>query len=869
MAGNRDFEIILKMRAEFAQAQAELKKAQKEIGQVGDELAKTNKIGSTARSVFVGVGVAAAAMSVVAIAGLKKYIENTAEAEKVQAQLASRIQDTMGAAGRSLAELNVQSKKLEGLTVFDDEAIGGAQAMLLTFNKIKGVEFDKATAAVLDLATVTGQALPDAARQLGKALNDPIGGLAGLSKAGIQFSDDEKKVIKALVDAGDTAGAQERILKSLEGRMGTAAEAARNTLSGALAALENSFNDLLEGDTGQEGIKGTRDAIESLIVLLNDPDTKHGFDTLVNGALTAVAAFVRLLSTTANVTKFLGEEVAARIHGPAVDDLVRIGDRIERLKTTIDAVKNSGGLLGGFSLLNASELVPSDLLKSAPEVLARLQRELDKEQNKLKIGVDLSDEAARIASEAGKAVVAAPVTGTGTGASTGTGTGKGAKTADPDAAGLRRLESLREEAALLDAVKDGETQASAAAKLRYDLTQGELKGISPQLKQQLLDEQAVIDQKHADVDAETARKKAFDDTKQAYDSLREGLRTPAEVALDAAIARVQTLNDALAAGIPIAGGYDAAVARIAGGVVDKQPDFQGLAPEVGGAFGELGKLDEAAAKEQQWYTDALARLQAFRDAQGGVSAAADAQQEAAEAQHQARLRQIEGARQQASLSIASDFFGQLATLQHSHNSKMAAIGKAAAIAQTIINTYQSATQAYAAWASPPAVGPARGVGAAPAASAAGLANVAQIRAQSTAFADGGHVRGPGTGTSDSIPARLSDYEFVTRSAIVRQPGALPFLEDFNDRGMAALYSWAGYADGGLVTPSAPQLSAPDFASFPQGGGSSAAVNNRMRLYLYHDIDEFAAAVANHPTTEKKILATIGENGNAIRADWNS
>jgi hypothetical protein len=35
---------------------------------------------------------------------------------------------------------------------------------------------------------------------------------------------------------------------------------------------------------------------------------------------------------------------------------------------------------------------------------------------------------------------------------------------------------------------------------------------------------------------------------------------------------------------------------------------------------------------------------------------------------------------------------------------------------------------------------------------------------------GGHISGPGTGTSDSIPARLSDGEFVMTAQAVRGAG---------------------------------------------------------------------------------------------------
>jgi hypothetical protein len=36
--------------------------------------------------------------------------------------------------------------------------------------------------------------------------------------------------------------------------------------------------------------------------------------------------------------------------------------------------------------------------------------------------------------------------------------------------------------------------------------------------------------------------------------------------------------------------------------------------------------------------------------------------------------------------------------------------------------------------------------------------------------DGGEVTGPGTGTSDSVPARLSDGEFVLTAKAVRGAG---------------------------------------------------------------------------------------------------
>lgn len=63
------------------------------------------------------------------------------------------------------------------------------------------------------------------------------------------------------------------------------------------------------------------------------------------------------------------------------------------------------------------------------------------------------------------------------------------------------------------------------------------------------------------------------------------------------------------------------------------------------------------------------------------------------------------------------------------------------------------------------------------------------------FASGGKVLGPGTGTSDSIPARLSNGEFVVREKITSR--VAPFLTALNDGQPEALQA-AGFATGGLV-----------------------------------------------------------------------
>ena len=102
-----------------------------------------------------------------------------------------------------------------------------------------------------------------------------------------------------------------------------------------------------------------------------------------------------------------------------------------------------------------------------------------------------------------------------------------------------------------------------------------------------------------------------------------------------------------------------------------------------------------------------------------------------------------------------------------------------------------------------------------------------------------------------------------RYAAASQPGAYAFLEDFNQRGMAALEDWRGYAAGGEIT-AAPEPR----GRVADGGGSRAtSVSNSMRLYNLFDMDQLAQALANHPSMEKAVVAYAGQNGQAIQAEW--
>jgi hypothetical protein len=107
------------------------------------------------------------------------------------------------------------------LTGVDQNSIKATQAKLATFSEIAqtadevGGNFDRATMAAIDLAAAGFGSAEGNAVQLGKALNDPIKGLASLSKSGVTFTDEEKERIKTLVEGNEVGTAQKLILEAI------------------------------------------------------------------------------------------------------------------------------------------------------------------------------------------------------------------------------------------------------------------------------------------------------------------------------------------------------------------------------------------------------------------------------------------------------------------------------------------------------------------------------------------------------------------------------------------------------------------------------------------------------------------------------
>lgn len=213
-------------------AQKQLAASTKSFEALGDRvsgLGKTLSIGLTAPLAAFGVTAVKAAM----------------ESQDALGQVDAALKSMGTSAGRTSDQLQGLASGIMRQSLFDDDDIlRKVTANLLTFGNVAGEQFDRAQQAAVDLAARMGTDLQSATILVGKALNDPVKGLGALKKAGIQFTDQQKDQITAMVAAGDAAGAQSIMLKELERQFGGSAKAARD--ANPLAAMQQSFADFQE-----------------------------------------------------------------------------------------------------------------------------------------------------------------------------------------------------------------------------------------------------------------------------------------------------------------------------------------------------------------------------------------------------------------------------------------------------------------------------------------------------------------------------------------------------------------------------------------------------------------------------------------------
>ncbi|HCA23599.1 MAG TPA: hypothetical protein DEP32_05465 [Pseudomonas sp.] len=860
---SRKLELAMRIRSDMSQARNDVRALGGDVETLGDKSEKASRDMERISSVIGKIGAALAGGAL-----YSAVISATREQERVTAQLEQRLRSTQGAVGLTRDELLSMASAMQQVTTYGDEAVIPAQALLLTFTKIGGDVFPRALEAVLDMSVAMEQDLKSAAIQVGKALNDPVQGITALSRAGIQFTEDQKELIKELVETGRQADAQRLILSELETQMGGSARAARDTFGGSIQALQNAFGDLLEGDPSSPGLVAARTEIESLTEVLSDPQTKEAFNTLI-------ALVARLTSAAAGATtEFAGLGNWLAINAANVTGNLDPLDRLNQEIKDVDA-SLKGGLSTKVGYLFTSE-----------EELRAIREQLVAERDLILAArgqLDSSGAASDTPSSAPAEQSQDPVL---------------------NADAQKLLDTLKKQAETIGLITE-------EAKTRYAIDSGELGDLIPEHQELLLTQARQLDQAKANATASDAQRKATEKLASAQLSFvtnleRQasliGLNTTktreAEIAekgltgalleraqAAAALLAAEEKRQIVAADAVTVAGLQVQLLRAQG----KESDA--LALEMEQRFGALIKslnehsegvgvdivnelINVEAARTQldefeREIDEVLARQQRGEQSinvqqDAGLLSEVAAREQLLEL-HRATADELErirpmlddmasmpGAIGEAATAVLAEIDNQMIRLQSTTSLLVETLrggledGLANALtglatgtmnlrsaiqslAQTVIQAMAQMAANQLANAAMGALFSSFGGGLGGAGAAGSLVKVGKMRAA------GGQVLGPGTGTSDSIATWLSNEEFVTRAAVVNQPGMLPLLEDINARGWAALHDHfaVGQATGGLAGVPAPAMPSP-----VMNAGQLAETGRAEGTQLQNNVDVF-------------------------------
>ncbi|MGL4517069.1 MAG: tape measure protein [Shewanella sp.] len=463
------------------------------------------------------------------------------------------------------------------------------------------------------------------------------------------------------------------------------------TVSGALTQLDNSFIQLvgrMDESTGSSA-KASK-AISDLATVLSDPKTIAAANNLAAGIATAFSGIATATTWVVEAVELMSEEVAIAFDGIGLHDIDRLEAEASRLQSLLDKVRSEGYGPGAAIFEN---------------ILG------DFEENEKRLGqaYDLADITAKLV----KQQEGAPPQSEGKAPPPPKGLPKGY-------GGLNNASGKMSDAAKA-AIKEAE-----ALKKAYQSNADVIVDLAEALYQATLPA-AELAERQAELRLNDYA------TKEQIASVRQ-LSTEMTKLSTAKAQQEELARKREAFGSDVAGTIRGTVDPLSGGAFDDQ----------------TARYEAERATEDMRYQEQLARLNEALSLEL-VTKQEYANMEVELAQTTAdRMAQITQARNDMMMNSMGSAFGQMSTDLMAfanefgeQNSAMFKVAKASAIAQTIIQTYQSAQAAFTSLAGIPIVGPALGAAAAGAAIAGGMARVSAITSQAPPSFDGGGFTGGG------------------------------------------------------------------------------------------------------------------------------
>ena len=274
-----------KVEADTAEAQKNIDDLSGSINAAADAAgAGAGQLGGLISEIggLTGASAGATAGLTAAVGGLLVIGNAAGDAQAVVAETDSIIGSLGESAVVTSGHIGELSTKVMEYSGFSDEAVRAGANTLLMFDNINNAEvFDRAIEGSADLARRMGTDVPQAARLLGRALQDPEQGMSRLQRAGIYLSDTQKEQVASFMAVGDTASAQDVILSSLEGRIGNLAEDYGSTMKGGMDQAREAMDELAE--SAGSSLLPMMEALSASVV--DQVNRLQSWDSALNGAL--------------------------------------------------------------------------------------------------------------------------------------------------------------------------------------------------------------------------------------------------------------------------------------------------------------------------------------------------------------------------------------------------------------------------------------------------------------------------------------------------------------------------------------------------------------------------------------------------------
>jgi len=299
---------------------------------------KTTTFGSMASKAFDLAKGAMIGLTLAAIRYIPVLANMGAESRKADIQLRFMLENMQGVGKETNAtvkRMDEYATQVSLATAVDDELIKTVQKKLLMFKAVResademGGSFDRATSAAIDLAAGGFGEMESNAVKLGRMLQDPETSLTALNKAGVVFTEVEKKKIIQLAKSGKLYEAQDAILKRVESRVKGLAEESATPFE-KMMVIVNEIGDKI----GEALLIPLGKMNDELAVWLSTPKAKRDVQAIADGFVDAAYAI-------RDMAKFLRD-----VKG-LLDSITKFNmDWVKALRDFRDSVLGTGGTGG-------------------------------------------------------------------------------------------------------------------------------------------------------------------------------------------------------------------------------------------------------------------------------------------------------------------------------------------------------------------------------------------------------------------------------------------------------------------------------------------------------------------------------------------